>query len=197
MTTIDIVSTEGLAAVRIITPRRFTDSRGFFSEVWRQDAMRDCGIDVAFVQENHALSHAVGTIRGMHFQTGNSAQAKLIRCPRGSILDVAVDIRRGSPTFGRHVAIILSADNWKQAYIPAGFAHGYCTLEPDTEVMYKVNTYYDPASERGFAWNDPDVAIPWPFGPDKAVLAAKDQAYPRLAELPDYFPFTSYPERHA
>ena len=197
MTTIDIVSTEGLAAVRIITPRRFTDSRGFFSEVWRQDAMRDCGIDVAFVQENHALSHAVGTIRGMHFQTGNSAQAKLIRCPRGSILDVAVDIRRGSPTFGRHVAIILSADNWKQVYIPAGFAHGYCTLEPDTEVMYKVSTYYDPASERGFAWNDPDVAIPWPFGPDHAVLAAKDQAYPRLAELPDYFPFTSYPERHA
>ena len=197
MTTIDIVSAEGLAAVRIITPRRFTDSRGFFSEVWRQDAMRDCGIDVAFVQENHALSHAVGTIRGMHFQTGNSAQAKLIRCPRGSILDVAVDIRCGSPTFGRHVAIILSADNWKQAYIPAGFAHGYCTLEPDTEVMYKVNTYYDPASERGFAWNDPDVAIPWPFGPDKAVLAAKDQAYPRLAELPDYFPFTSYPDPHA
>ena len=113
MTKVDIVSAKGLSAVRIITPRRFTDSRGFFSEVWRRDAMGDCGIDVAFVQENHALSHAVGTIRGMHFQTGNSAQAKLIRCPRGSILDVAVDIRRGSPTFGRHVAIILSADNRK------------------------------------------------------------------------------------
>ena len=197
MTTIDVVSAEGLAAVRIITPRRFTDARGFFSEVWRQDAMGDCGINVAFVQENHALSRAVGTIRGMHFQTGNSAQAKLIRCPRGSILDVAVDIRRGSPTFGRHVAITLTADNWKQAYIPVGFAHGYCTLEPDTEVMYKVSTYYDPASERGFAWNDPDVAIPWPFGPDQAVLAEKDHAYPRLAELPDYFPYPSHPDPHA
>ena len=197
MTKVDIVSAKGLSTVRIITPRRFTDSRGFFSEVWRQDAMGDCGINVAFVQENHALSRAVGTIRGMHFQTGNSAQAKLIRCPRGSILDVAVDIRRGSPTFGRHVAIILSADNWKQAYIPAGFAHGYCTLEPETEVMYKATAYYDPPSERGLAWDDPNVAVAWPVEVEKAVLAAKDRTYPRLADLPDFFPFSHYPDRDA
>jgi len=197
MTTKDIIAADGLPAVRVITPRRISDSRGFFSEIWREDGMSACGIDVAFVQENHALSRAPNTIRGMHFQIGKSAQAKLIRCPRGSILDLAVDIRRGSPTFGRHVAIVLSADNWKQVYIPVGFAHGYCTLEPDTEVVYKVSTYYDPASERGFAWNDPDVAIPWPVGAEKAVLAAKDQTYPRLAELPHFFTFTSYPDPHA
>src|SRR5436190_2257442 len=197
MTTFDIVAADGMPAVRALVPRRHQDARGLFSEVWREDAMQAAGIDCRFVQENHALSRSAGTVRGLHFQIGETAQAKLIRCPRGSILDVAVDIRRGSPTFGRHAAMILSADNWMQAYIPAGFAHGYCTLEPDTEVMYKVSTYYDPASERGFAWNDPDVAIPWPFDPGMAVLAAKDQAYPRLAELPDYFPFTSYPDRHA
>ena len=180
MSAIDVLAAEGLPAVRVITPKRIADSRGFFSEVWRQDAMAACGIDTAFVQENHALSATPGTIRGMHFQIGESAQAKLIRCPRGSILDVAVDIRRGSPTFGRHVAIVISAENWKQIYVPTGFAHGYCTLEPDTEVLYKVSTYYDPASERGFAWDDPDVAIPWPVGADKAVLAAKDRGYPRL-----------------
>ena len=196
MSTIDVVAADGLPAVRIITPRRFADARGFFSEVWRQDTMGHCGIDVQFVQENHALSRAVGTIRGMHFQTGKSAQAKLVRCPRGSILDVAVDIRRGSPTFGHHVAIVLSAENWKQAYIPAGFAHGYCTLEPDSEVMYKVNAYYDPASERGVTWNDPDVGIAWPVEAGKAVLAEKDQTHPRLAELPDFFPFASYPNPH-
>jgi len=159
--------------------------------------MTACGIDVAFVQENHALSRAKGTVRGMHFQIGRSAQAKLIRCPRGSVLDVAVDIRCGSPTFGRRAAVVLSAENWKQVYIPVGFAHGYCTLESDTEVLYKVSAHYDPASERGFAWDDPDVAIPWPVDPDKAALAAKDQAYPRLAALPDYFPFADYPDNHA
>jgi dTDP-4-dehydrorhamnose 3,5-epimerase len=121
----------------------------------------------------------------------------LIRCPRGSILDVAVDIRRGSPTFGRHAAILVSAENWKQIYIPTGFAHGYCTLEPDTEVLYKVSTYYDPASERGFAWDDPEVAIPWPVGADKAMLAAKDRCYPRLAELPDFFSFADHPDPNA
>ena len=194
MTAMDVIAAPGLPAVRIITPRRISDSRGFFSEICRQDGMAACGIDVTFVQENHAQSKASATIRGMHFQIGTSAQAKLIRCPRGSILDVAVDIRRGSPTFGRHAAIVLSAENWKQVYMPVGFAHGYCTLEPDTEVVYKVNTYYDPASERGFAWNDPDIAIPWPVGGETAVLAAKDQTYPRLAELSDFFPFTSYPD---
>jgi dTDP-4-dehydrorhamnose 3,5-epimerase len=190
MNPIDIIAAEGLPAVRIITPRRITDSRGFFSEVWRLDAMANCGIDVAFVQENHALSAAAGTIRGMHFQAGKAAQAKLVRCPRGSVFDVAVDVRRGSPTFGRHVAVVLSARNWQQIYIPAGFAHGYCTLEPDTEVLYKVSAYYDPVSEHGFAWNDSDVAIPWPVSPEQASLSAKDLTYPPLSALPDFFPDT-------
>lgn len=194
MTSLDIVAAEGIPAVRVISPRRHEDARGFFSEVWRENAMKEAGIDVRFVQENHALSHAVGTVRGLHFQIGNAAQAKLIRCPRGGILDVAVDIRRGSPTFGRHVAIVLSADNWKQLYVPVGFAHGYCTLEPEAEVLYMVSAYYDPASERGLAWDDPDLAVAWPVAGATAVLAAKDRGYPRLAELPDFFPFASFPD---
>jgi dTDP-4-dehydrorhamnose 3,5-epimerase len=197
MRCLDIVAAEGLPAVREIVPRRHQDGRGFFSEVWRDDAMKEAGIDARFVQENHALSRAPGTIRGLHFQIGNMAQAKLIGCLRGGILDVAVDIRRGSPTFGRHVAVVLSAENWKQLYVPVGFAHGYCTLEPETEVMYKVTAYYDPLSERGLAWDDPDVAVAWPVGVEKAVLAAKDRTYPRLADLPDFFPFSHYPDRDA
>jgi dTDP-4-dehydrorhamnose 3,5-epimerase len=188
-----IVRAEELAAVRTIVPRRHQDERGFFSEVWRQDAFRDAGVEVRFVQENHALSNAAGTIRGLHFQIGDSAQAKLIRCLRGSIFDVAVDIRRGSPTFGHHLATVLSAENWKQLFIPAGFAHGYCTLDPRTEVAYKVSAYYDPASERGLAFDDPALGIAWPVAANNAVLAAKDRAYPALAELPDYFPFARYP----
>ena len=194
MTPTDIVPVDHLPAVRTILPRRHEDSRGVFSEVWRQDAMRDAGIDIPFVQENYALSNAVGTIRGLHFQIGKAAQAKLIRCTRGSILDVAVDIRRGSPSFGRHMAIVLSAQNWKQVFIPMGFAHGYCTLEPETEVVYKVSAYYDPASERGLAWDDRALAIAWPVGNETVNLAARDRAYPRLAELPDFFRLTDFPD---
>ena len=156
--------------------------------------MRDAGIDIPFVQENYALSNAVGTIRGLHFQIGKAAQAKLIRCTRGSILDVAVDIRRGSPSFGRHIAIVLSAQNWKQVFIPMGFAHGYCTLEPETEVVYKVSAYYDPASERGLAWDDRALAIAWPVGNETVNLAARDRAHPGLAELPDFFRLTDFPD---
>jgi dTDP-4-dehydrorhamnose 3,5-epimerase len=134
------------------------------------------------------------TVRGLHFQVGETAQAKLVRCPRGSIFDVAVDIRRGSPTFGRHVAAVLSAENWMQMYIPVGFAHGYCTLEPETEVVYKVSAYYDPASERGLAWDDPEIKIAWPVSADRAILVARDRAYPRLAQLPDFFPGASNPD---
>jgi dTDP-4-dehydrorhamnose 3,5-epimerase len=194
MRSLDVVAAAGLPAVREVVPRRHQDVRGFFSEVWREDAMKEAGFDRRFVQENHALSHAAGTIRGLHFQIGETAQIKLIRCPRGSILDVAVDIRHGSPTFGRHAAVVLSAENWKQLYVPIGFAHGYCTLEPDTEVLYKVTAYYDPPSERGLAWDDPGMGIAWPVGIGKAVLAAKDRTYPRLAELPDFFPFANYPD---
>jgi dTDP-4-dehydrorhamnose 3,5-epimerase len=188
------VAAEGLPAVRVLLPERHQDARGFFSEVWREDSMAQAGINVRFVQENHALSRAVGTIRGLHFQVGPAAQGKLVRCLRGSILDVAVDIRHGSSTFGRHCSIILSAENWKQVYVPIGFAHGYCTLEPNTEVFYKVTAYYDPASERGLAWDDPDIGIAWPVKGENAILVARDRAYPRLSELAMFFPFASYPD---
>jgi dTDP-4-dehydrorhamnose 3,5-epimerase len=194
MSSVAVVAVEGLPAVREIVPRRLQDARGFFSEVWREDTMRAAGIDCSFVQENHALSRPAGTVRGLHFQIGKTAQTKLVRCPRGSILDIAVDIRRGSPTFGRHAAVVLSAENWKQLYVPAGFAHGYCTLEPETEVLYKVTAYFDPSSERGLAWDDPDLGIAWPVAIENAVLAAKDRTYPRLADLPDFFPFSDYPD---
>jgi dTDP-4-dehydrorhamnose 3,5-epimerase len=194
MSSVEVVAVDGLPAVREIVPRRLQDARGFFSEVWREDAMRAAGIDCRFVQENHAFSRLAGTVRGLHFQIGRTAQAKLIRCPHGRILDVAVDIRRGSPTFGRHTAAVLSAENWKQLYVPAGFAHGYCTLEPDTEVLYKVTAYYDPPAERGLAWDDPDLGIAWPVAIEHAVLAAKDRTYPRLADLPDFFSFSDYPD---
>jgi dTDP-4-dehydrorhamnose 3,5-epimerase len=141
MTLPEITAAKELPGVRLIMPQRYQDGRGFFSEVWREDALTNAGLDRRFVQENHALSHAKGTVRRLHFQIGKAAQAKLIRCTRGSILDVAVDIRRGSLTFGRHWAVILSAENWKQLYIPVGFAHGYCTLDSDTEVIYKVTAY--------------------------------------------------------
>jgi dTDP-4-dehydrorhamnose 3,5-epimerase len=194
MRALDLVAAEGLPAVRVITPRRHHDARGFLSEVWREDALTEAGIDVRFVQENHAASRATGTIRGLHFQIGDAAQAKLVRCPRGSVFDVVVDIRHGSPTFGRHTSIVLSAKNWKQLYVPEGFAHGYCTLEPDTEVMYKVTAYYDPASERGLAWDDPDIGIAWPVSADRAVLTERDRTFPRLAGLPDFFPFGDHPD---
>jgi dTDP-4-dehydrorhamnose 3,5-epimerase len=190
----DIVAAEGLPAVRVLLPQRHQDARGYFSEVWREDSMTRAGIKARFVQENHALSRASGTIRGLHFQVGPAAQGKLVRCLRGSILDVAVDIRHGSSTFGRHVSIVLSAENWKQVYVPIGFAHGYCTLEPNTEVLYKVTAFYDPASERGLAWDDPDIGIAWPVKAENAILVARDRAYPRLSELTTFFPFASYPD---
>jgi len=193
MTTLpEIRGAEGLPAVRTIVPRRHQDGRGFFSEIWREDALRNAGISVRFVQENHTLSHARGTVRGLHFQIGEAAQAKLIRCTRGSVLDVAVDIRRRSPTFGRHVTVVLSAENWKQLYVPVGFAHGYCTLDPDSEVIYKVTAYYDPKSERGLAWDDPEIAIAWPVDQKTAVLTDRDREFPCLAELPPYFSFADF-----
>ena len=191
------IAAAGLPGVRLLSPHRHRDARGFFSEVWREDALREAGINARFIQENHALSYAVGTVRGMHFQIGDSAQAKLIRCSRGSILDVAVDIRRGSPSFGRHVGVVLSAENWRQLYVPIGFAHGYCTLDPDTEVIYQVSANHDPGSERGLAWDDPAIGVAWPVDAGGAVLADRDRAFPRLAELPDYFPFADFPDPDA
>jgi dTDP-4-dehydrorhamnose 3,5-epimerase len=194
MTSLSIVADENVPAVHVVLSAIHKDDRGFLSEVWREDDLKGSGINARFVQENHSRSEAAGTIRGLHFQVGAAAQAKLVRCPHGSILDVAVDIRRGSPTFGRHVAIVLSAENWKQLYVPIGFAHGYCTLAPCSEVVYKMSAYYDPDSERGLAWDDPSLGIAWPVNSQTAILTQRDRRFPSLAELSDFFPFAEYPD---
>lgn len=173
--------------VKIITPKKFGDQRGFFSETFNQRALEAAGVSGTFVQDNQSLSATVGTIRGLHFQSKPFAQDKLLRVTRGRILDVAVDLRRSSPTYGRHVAVELSAENWRQLWVPVGFAHGFCTLEPDTEVHYKVTAYYSPEHDHGVLWNDPEIGITWPVSADAAVLSAKDEAQPRLADLPNYF----------
>jgi dTDP-4-dehydrorhamnose 3,5-epimerase len=173
--------------VLLIEPRRFGDERGFFSEVYSRRALAERGLDVEFVQDNHSLSRPVGTVRGLHFQVAPSAQGKLVRVVRGAVLDVAVDIRAGSPSYGRHVSTVLSAGNWRQLWVPRGFAHGFCTLEPDTEVIYKVDAYYDREADRGILWNDPALGIGWPVAAEAAVLSEKDRAAPRLAELPPQF----------
>ena len=149
--------------------------------------MEAAGIDLAFVQDNHSLSGPVGTLLGLHFQSPPHAQTKLVRVARGRILDVAVDIRRSSPTFGHHVAVELSAENWKQIFVPAGFAHGFVTLEPGTEVLYKVDALYAPANDHGLAYDDPALCIDWRLPIDHLVLSEKDRKHPRLADLPAYF----------
>jgi dTDP-4-dehydrorhamnose 3,5-epimerase len=173
----------------LITARRFGDHRGFFLETYSARDFAALGIADLFVQDNHSLSAQAGTIRGMHFQLAPRAQAKLVRVLRGAILDIAVDIRRGSPTFGQHVAAELSAANAHQLYVPVGFAHGFCTLEPDTEVAYKVTDTYAPDCDRGIAWDDPDLALPWPFEAEAVQLSDKDRRAPRLRDLPPAFEF--------
>ncbi len=173
--------------VKIITPRKFGDHRGFFSEVYNAKAFAEAGIKLDFVQDNHSLSAEVGTLRGLHFQSAPFAQDKLVRVPRGRILDVAVDIRRASPSYGQHVAVELSAENWRQLLVPIGFAHGFVTLEPDTEVIYKVTNYYSAANDLGLAWDDPDLGIGWPFAAERIVLSDKDKKHPRLRDLPKIF----------
>lgn len=174
--------------VILITPAIYRDDRGFFSEVWKQRVLDEAGIKLAFVQDNHAYSKPSGTLRGLHFQTAPMAQDKLVRCTRGAILDVAVDIRRSSPSFGRHVAAVLSADNWCQLLVPKGFAHGYLTLEPDTEVIYKVTEVYAPQHDKGIAWNDPALKIDWGLKPgQEPLLSPKDTMQPKLADAPHLF----------
>lgn len=170
--------------VRLIVPDRFVDERGFFSETYSRRVLAEAGIADEFVQDNHSLSLPVGTIRGLHYQLPPFAQAKLVRVVRGAVLDVAVDIRRGSPTFGRYVAANLSAEGWNQLLVPVGFAHGFCTLEPGTEIVYKVSAYYSREHDRGIRWDDAELAIDWPVQPSVAVLSAKDQGLPRLADVP-------------
>jgi dTDP-4-dehydrorhamnose 3,5-epimerase len=167
----------------VITPRRFGDPRGFFSETFRASMMVEAGVAEPFVQDNHARSQARGTLRGMHFQAPPFGQGKLVRCTRGAILDAIVDLRRGSPTYGRSAAVELSEDNWSQLYVPVGFAHSYLTLQDDCEVLYKTTGYYAPEAEGGLLWSDPALGIDWRLPPDEIRTNARDAAWPRLAEL--------------
>ena len=169
--------------IKIITPVRHGDERGFFSEVYNQAALAAAGIDIPFVQDNHSLSVPQGTVRGLHFQTPPFAQAKLVRVLRGAILDVAVDLRRGSPTYGQHVSAVLSAEIGNQILVPVGFAHGFATLEPNTEILYKVSAPYSREHDRGLLWNDPALGIDWPVAAEAAVLSAKDRVQPPLSAI--------------
>jgi dTDP-4-dehydrorhamnose 3,5-epimerase len=176
-----------IADVKIITPRKFGDDRGFFSETWNEKALAEAGITGHFVQDNHAFSATQGTLRGLHFQLPPMAQDKLVRVTRGAIFDVALDIRRSSPTFGRYVSAVLSAQNWSQIWVPKGFAHGYCTLEPDTEVTYKVTDYYSPVHDRGIQFDDPALGIDWPVTRETAQLSDKDKLQVRLSGAAQLF----------
>lgn len=165
-----------LPGVLILTPRRFADARGFFSESWNQRVMEEAGIEIAFVQDNHSLSRDVGTVRGLHFQSPPHAQAKLVRCGRGALYDVAVDVRRGSPSYGKWIGVELSADNGRQLLIPEGFLHGFVTREPDTEVIYKCSDFYAPECDGAVRFDDPDLGIDWGIETSAAVLSDKDRA---------------------
>jgi len=169
--------------VMLVSPRRLEDKRGFFSEIYNREALRQYGIAAEFIQDNSSLSSRTGTIRGLHFQLAPQAQAKLIMVPRGRIFDVAVDCRKESRTYGQHVSVELSADAWNQLFIPHGFAHGFCTLEPDTTVLYKVDAPYAPDLEGGILWNDPDLNIQWPLAEDQAIVSDKDLQLPRFRDL--------------
>ena len=170
-----------------IVPTKVEDERGYFSEIFRLNAFAACAGQVEFVQENQSLSVRVGTIRGLHFQTHPAAQGKLVRCLAGRLLDVAVDFRADSPTFGRWISAVLSPDDNNQLWVPAGFGHGFCTLEPNTVIGYRVTSYYSRENDKGVAWNDPDIAVSWPDVADPETLSPKDRAQPSLRELPRYF----------
>lgn len=184
-----------ISSVIIIEPRRFEDARGFFSETYNEKVFSQVGLHLPFVQDNHTLSREVGVIRGLHFQAPPYAQDKLIRVIRGRILDVAVDIRTGSPTYGQHVAIELSADDWRQLLVPKGFAHGFCCLEPNSEVLYKVTNHYAPECAGGLLWNDPELAIDWPVTDETARLCERDARLPPLAALTSPFVFDKDEEK--
>ena len=183
------ITETALPEVKLIRPVRHGDARGYFSEVYREDALRRAGVEIAFVQDNQSMSAPIGVLRGLHFQTPPMAQAKLVRVIKGAIVDVAVDIRRGSPHFGRHVAVVLSAETGEQLFVPEGFAHGFATLEPESTVLYKVNRYYSPEHDRGLLWNDPALGIDWRLAGREPVLSDKDRQHPTLAELPAYFDY--------
>ncbi|WP_407181407.1 dTDP-4-dehydrorhamnose 3,5-epimerase [Bradyrhizobium sp. STM 3562] len=180
-----------ISGLLLLTPKKHGDPRGFFSETFRNDLFADQVKSLpSFVQDNHVYSAQKGVLRGLHFQLPPHAQGKLVRCIRGRILDVAVDIRLGSPSFGQHVAVELSEQNWKQLWIPAGFAHGYITLEDHCEVIYKVTDYYAPECDRGLAWDDPALKIDWRLPFAEITLSEKDRKQPRLAEISPAFHYS-------
>lgn len=169
--------------VLLITPKRHGDARGWFAETWSRRTMAEAGVEADFVQDNQAFNARKGVIRGLHFQQAPHPQAKLVRVLRGAIYDVAVDIRPGSPTYGRWAAATLTAEAGEQIFVPRGFAHGYCTLTDDCEIAYKVDGLYAPQTEGGVLWNDPDLAIPWPVE-GEPQLSDKDKILPRLKDMP-------------
>ncbi len=171
-----------IQAVFLYTPKRHGDARGWFTEIWSQAALEPMVGPLSWVQDNHSYSAPQGTLRGLHMQVGPNAQDKLVRCVRGSILDVAVDVRTGSPTYGRHVSAVISSANGAQIFVPKGFAHGFVTLEPDVEVVYKVSAPHDKAGERGLMWNDPALAIDWGVDPSTVTLSDRDKHWPALHE---------------
>lgn len=179
--------------VKLVRPRRFGDDRGWFSETYHQQRYAALGIDCLFVQDNHSMSRDVGVLRGLHWQAPPYAQDKLVRCVRGSIWDVAVDVRRGSPTFGQWVSAELSAANGHQLFVPVGFAHGFVTLEPDTEVEYKVSALYAFECEGGVMWNDPGLALPWPLPAGGPTLSPKDEILPALSDVISPFDYDGRP----
>lgn len=164
-----------------VVPKKFGDDRGFFSETYNAGSFREAGIDVEFVQDNHSYSAEKGVLRGLHYQLPPFAQDKLVRVTRGRVLDVAVDIRRSSPTFRKWVAVELSADKWNQLFVPKGFAHGFVTLEDRTEFLYKVSAHYSPAHDRSIRFDDPEIGVAWPDLPGGFQLSAKDRGAPSLA----------------
>jgi dTDP-4-dehydrorhamnose 3,5-epimerase len=180
--------------VKLLKPKRFADERGWFSETYNESHFLAAGITTRFVQDNHSLSRGAGVLRGLHFQTPPHGQAKLVRCVRGRIFDVAVDIRRGSPTFGRWVGAELSAEKGEQLFVPVGFAHGFLTLEPDTEVIYKVSDFYAPQCDGGLRWDDATIGVRWPLPAGIAPqLSPKDAALPLLADFDSPFPYDGHP----
>lgn len=183
---LDVRQTE-IPGVLILTPKRWADARGFFVETWNADRFRQAGVAQDFVQDNHSYSAEAGTVRGLHYQSPPRAQAKLVRVMRGAVIDVAVDVRQGSPTYGRHVRALLSAENGAQLFVPAGFLHGFATLAPHTDVAYKVNDYYSQPNDGGVLWNDPDLAIDWGVDPARAVLSDKDAKAQRFAAFKSPF----------
>jgi dTDP-4-dehydrorhamnose 3,5-epimerase len=178
-----------LPDVKILVPRRFGDNRGYFMETWNLACMRDAGLDFDFVQDNESLSAEAGTLRGLHCQAPPFAQAKLVRVVRGAVLDVAVDMRRGSPDFGRWIAEEISAEDGAQILVPRGFLHGFVTLAPDTLVQYKVDNAYDAASDTGVRWDDPQIGIDWRLNGASPVLSDKDRALPHLADWTSPFDY--------